>query len=180
LERLRAELIDHAVRDGLTGVYNRRHLTAVLDTQVRAAAAGGHPLSVVMIDVDHFKSVNDRYGHAIGDQVLVAVARELAGAVRENDTVARYGGEEFVIIMPGADAQTAAARAEQWCQRCADASIETPIGALHITFSAGVAQLPVSGRPEDVLGLADEALYRAKQSGRNQVNVANHVLPLNA
>nr|BFE72086.1 hypothetical protein GCM10020092_053870 [Actinoplanes digitatis] len=146
LERLRAELTEQAVRDGLTGVYNRRQLDAVLEAQAHAAAEG-HPLSIVMIDVDHFKAVNDRYGHAIGDQVLVHLARQLTGSVRECDMVARYGGEEFVVVLPGVPAQAAAERADLWRRQCAATSVETPLGTLHVTFSAGVAQLTAGGSP---------------------------------
>ncbi|MEU4220229.1 diguanylate cyclase [Actinoplanes sp. NPDC026623] len=176
LERLRAELTDHAVRDGLTGVFNRRHLTTVLDAQVQRATAAGEPLAVVLIDVDHFKSVNDRYGHAVGDQVLIDLARGLAGAARRTDTVARYGGEEFVVIMPGTDARAAADFAEQWRRRCAAACTYTPQGPLQVTFSAGVAQLPAGSRHEDLLRLADEALYEAKRAGRNRIVMADQRL----
>jgi diguanylate cyclase (GGDEF)-like protein len=176
LERLRAELTDHAVRDGHTGVFNRRHLTAVLDAQVQQATAAGEPLAVVLIDVDHFKSVNDRYGHAVGDQMLIDLARGLAGAARRTDTVARCGGEEFVVIMPGTDARAAAGFAEQWRRRCAAACTYTPQGPLQVTFSAGVAQLPAGSRHEDLLRLADEALYEAKRAGRNRIVMADQRL----
>jgi diguanylate cyclase (GGDEF)-like protein len=176
LERLRAELTDHAVRDGLTGVFNRRHLTAVLDAQARQATSAGESLAVVLIDVDHFKYVNDRYGHAVGDQVLIELARGLAGAARRTDTVARYGGEEFVVVMPGTDARAAADFAEQWRRRCAATCTDTPRGQLQVTFSAGVAQLPAGGRHEELLRLADEALYQAKRAGRNRIVVADERL----
>jgi diguanylate cyclase (GGDEF)-like protein len=177
LERLRAELTDHAVRDGLTGVYNRRQLTTVLQAQA-SAVTDGHPLSIVMIDVDHFKIVNDRYGHAVGDQVLVDVARQLTGSVRETDVVARYGGEEFVVVLPGIDARAAAERADRWRRQCAAIAVDTPLGTLNVTFSAGVAQLTATGSPDDLLRLADEALYRAKRAGRNQILVAEPTLPV--
>jgi diguanylate cyclase (GGDEF)-like protein len=171
LERLRAELTDQAVRDGLTGVYNRRQLTAVLQAQA-SAVTDGHPLSIVLIDVDHFKIVNDRYGHVVGDQVLVDVARQLTGSIRERDLVARYGGEEFVVVLPGVDALAAAELADRWRRQCAATAVDTPFGSLHVTFSAGVAQLTTTGNPDDLLRLADEALYRAKRAGRNQILVA--------
>ncbi|MEU4218842.1 diguanylate cyclase [Actinoplanes sp. NPDC026623] len=177
LERLRAELTDQAVRDGLTGVYNRRHLAAVLDAQARAAA-DGDPLSIVMIDVDHFKAVNDRYGHAVGDRMLVDLARQLTGSVRESDLVARYGGEEFVVVLPGVPAHAAAERADQWRRQCAARAIDTPHGTLNATFSAGVAQLAATGGPDELLRLADEAMYRAKRAGRNQVLVAESALSI--
>jgi diguanylate cyclase (GGDEF)-like protein len=168
LERLRAELTEQTVRDSLTGVYNRRHVTAVLDE----VAGAGTELSVVLIDVDHFKSVNDRHGHAVGDQVLVRIARELAGAVRKDDTVARYGGEEFVVVLPGTGARTAAERADLWRRRCAAMVVDTPQGPLTVTFSAGVAQLSPGDSPDDLLRHADEALYRAKAAGRDRIVIA--------
>jgi diguanylate cyclase (GGDEF)-like protein len=166
LERLRAELTDLALRDGLTGVHNRRHLTAVLDAQ-------DGDLSVVMIDVDHFKSVNDRYGHAVGDQVLVRVAQQLYGAVRDTDTVARYGGEEFVVVLPGTTATDAAERADDWRRRCSAVVVDTPRGPLTVTFSAGVAHLRPGDHPDDLLRRADEALYEAKLGGRDRVVVSD-------
>jgi diguanylate cyclase (GGDEF)-like protein len=121
-----------------------------------------------MVDVDHFKAVNDRYGHAAGDRVLVQVAQQLAGALSETDTVARYGGEEFVVVLPGVDAREAAERADRWRRGCA----ATYTDSVRVTFSAGVAELPAGGTPDDLLRLADEALYRAKAAGRNRVLVA--------
>jgi diguanylate cyclase (GGDEF)-like protein len=165
LERLRAELTEQAVRDGLTGVYNRRHLTAVL----REQAGRGGVLAAVMLDVDHFKAVNDTYGHAVGDEVLIRLAHEIGGSVGTAGTVARYGGEEFAVILPGADAATAADLAEQWRHRCARVAIDTPLGPLRVTFSAGVAQLAPGGSAEDLLRRADQALYAAKRQGRNRV-----------
>ncbi|GLW28157.1 histidine kinase N-terminal 7TM domain-containing diguanylate cyclase [Actinoplanes regularis] len=178
LERLRAELTDQAVRDGLTGVFNRRYLTTALDAQVRAAASAGEPLSIVMIDVDHFKAVNDRYGHAVGDQVLVDLARQLTGSVREGDLVARYGGEEFVVVLPGVDARAAAERADRWRRQCATTAVDTHLGTLNVTFSGGVAQLTATDSPEDLLRHADEALYRAKHAGRDQILTAEGTLPV--
>ncbi|MEU8665171.1 diguanylate cyclase, partial [Actinoplanes philippinensis] len=164
LERLRAELTDQAVRDGLTGVYNRRHLTTTLREQ-----AGQGPLAVVMLDVDHFKSINDTYGHAVGDQVLIRLAQELGTAVGDTGTVARYGGEEFAIILPGVGARTAADLAEQWRHRNAGATVATARGPLRVTFSAGVAELAAGADVEDLLRRADRALYAAKEQGRNRV-----------
>jgi diguanylate cyclase (GGDEF)-like protein/PAS domain S-box-containing protein len=168
LEQLRAKLTEQAVRDGLTGLHNRRHLTAVLDEHPQ-----GEQLSLVLIDVDHFKSVNDRYGHAVGDQVLVRLAQTLSGAARDVDTVARYGGEEFVVVLPGVDVRTAADRADGWRRQCASVVVDTPLGPLTVSFSAGVAQLSAGDAPDDLLRRADAALYRAKQAGRDQVVVAD-------
>ncbi|GAA4607135.1 hypothetical protein GCM10023107_79890 [Actinoplanes octamycinicus] len=168
LERLRAELTDQALRDGLTGVYNRRHLTTVLREQV----ASGHPLAAVMIDVDHFKAVNDTYGHAVGDEVLIRLAQELAGSVGSAGTVARYGGEEFAVLLPGVDARAAAELADQWRCRCSEVVVGTPLGPLRATFSAGVAELAAGGSAEELLKCADRALYLAKEQGRDRVVTA--------
>jgi diguanylate cyclase (GGDEF)-like protein/PAS domain S-box-containing protein len=164
LERLRAELTDQAVRDGLTGVYNRRHLTTVLRDH-----PDGEQLTVVMLDVDHFKTINDTYGHAVGDQVLIRLAQEISTAVGDTGTVARYGGEEFAVILPGVGAHTAADLAEQWRHCCDQATVTTPRGPLRATFSAGVAELAPGAGVEDLLRRADRALYTAKQQGRNRV-----------
>ncbi|MET0419593.1 MAG: histidine kinase N-terminal 7TM domain-containing protein, partial [Actinoplanes sp.] len=137
LERLRAELTEQASRDHLTGLHNRRHLTTVLDEQVTA----GGDVAVVMLDVDHFKSVNDRFGHAVGDRLLVALAGELTRAAGSGATAARYGGEEFVLVLPGVAAAAATAIAEQLRRRCATLTLDTDQGPLRPTISAGVAGL---------------------------------------
>jgi diguanylate cyclase (GGDEF)-like protein len=176
LERLRAELTELAVRDHLTGLYNRRHLTSVLDRAVRAAGAAGDALAVVMIDVDHFKAVNDRFGHAVGDRLLADLAGELVRCGRVGGTVARYGGEEFVVVLPGADLQTAMSHAEQWRQRCADLVLDTDHGPLRPTISAGVARFRPGMTAEDLLRAADEALYAAKAAGRDRVEAAHETV----
>ncbi|GIF14247.1 sensor domain-containing diguanylate cyclase [Actinoplanes teichomyceticus] len=173
LERLRAELTDQAVRDGLTGVYNRRHLNTVLREQVRRAAAEDRPLSAVLIDVDHFKAVNDTYGHATGDEVLIRLAQGIDGAVGTAGTVARYGGEEFAVVLPGIDARAAADLAERWRQACSLVVVDTPRGPLRATFSAGVVQTAPGASAEDLLRHADRALYAAKEQGRNRVVVGD-------
>lgn len=169
LERLRCELTDQAVRDGLTGVFNRRHLTSLLGEQVRQAEAENRPLSAVMIDVDHFKAVNDTYGHAVGDEVLIRLAQGISAAVGDAGIVARYGGEEFAVILPDVGAAAAAELADHWRRYCAQAEVATRLGPLRATFSAGVAQLAPGSDAEDLLRRADRALYAAKEQGRNRV-----------
>lgn len=174
IEQLRAELAEQAVRDELTGLHNRRHLVTALDRAIGKAVTGGGDLAVVLLDVDHFKAVNDRYGHAVGDAVLVATAEALAAGVREHDTLARYGGEEFVVLLPGATREQAVERAEQWRLNCAAVLVESSNGPVSVTISAGVATLSATGAdPAALLRAADDALYAAKAGGRDRVVVAS-------
>ncbi|WP_432511445.1 histidine kinase N-terminal 7TM domain-containing diguanylate cyclase [Kineococcus sp. SYSU DK001] len=172
VERLRARLAEEAVRDPLTGLHNRRHFTpAARDLVGRASAVD--PVAVLVVDVDHFKAVNDTHGHAAGDEVLVAVARTLAAGTREGDLLARTGGEEFALVLPGVRSPDAAGRAERLRAACAALAVELPSGArVRPTVSIGTA-LTEGTRPlDDLLARADEALYAAKAAGRDRV-VAN-------
>ncbi len=164
-----------ATRDQLTGLLNRRELDRVLAEERERALRFGHRLALVMVDIDHFKAVNDTHGHLAGDAVLREVARRLGGEIRSVDRVARFGGEEFAIILVQTDAPGALDVARRIC-----AAIERePIVAgdtvaLNLTVSAGVAVLPEDGRSEgELVAAADKALYAAKQRGRNRaVNFA--------
>lgn len=175
LERLRVELAELAVRDELTGLHNRRYLENCLPGAVDEARSSGRPLSAVMVDIDHFKAVNDRYGHAVGDAVLVAVARELASAVRLGDEIVRYGGEEFVVLLRGADGTSATRRAEDWRKRCSSLRIRHPEIEAGITISAGVAQVD-GERADRLIERADRAMYAAKAAGRNRVVLAGELV----
>ncbi|WP_432515180.1 histidine kinase N-terminal 7TM domain-containing diguanylate cyclase [Kineococcus sp. SYSU DK001] len=172
-EELRAQLHEDAVRDPLTGLHNRR----VLDVSLPAALAQGRPVSVVVVDVDHFKRVNDSHGHAVGDDVLRAVAAELVAGWRAGEVVVRHGGEEFVLVLPGTGREAAVERAEQLRRRCARLGVPLdPDGGLvvRVTVSVGVATSPAgAGSAAELLALADAALYTAKRSGRDRV-VAHH------
>ena len=172
LERLRAELAELAVRDGLTGLHNRRHLEGVLEGLVTACVGDGHPLAAVMVDLDHFKDVNDTHGHSVGDEVLIRVAELFSGSVREDDVAARFGGEEFVLLLPGATVEVAQARAEAWRLACSDLAVVSARGPVSVTLSCGVAVLPVGGTGQGLLHLADGAMYAAKAAGRDRVVVA--------
>jgi diguanylate cyclase (GGDEF)-like protein/PAS domain S-box-containing protein len=166
IELLRADLAEQALRDHLTGLHNRRHLMAGL---TRLVDAGG-PLSVALIDIDHFKRVNDRYGHAAGDTVLVRTAAVLRRAVRHGDLLARYGGEEFVLVLTGGDALH---RVDALRDLIAGTPIDVGDGrTVTVTFSAGVAELTGPETPETLLENADLALYAAKNAGRNRVELA--------
>ncbi|GAA4977531.1 histidine kinase N-terminal 7TM domain-containing protein [Kineococcus glutinatus] len=174
VERLRAELADQAVRDPLTGLANRRRLTGHLADEVPAALAAGLPVSLVMVDVDRFKAVNDTHGHATGDAVLVAVAAVLAEGTGPGELAARFGGEEFVVVLPGVPVREALARAERWRRRCAEVAVEGAGGVLvRATASFGVSGLLGGAHGPNAAGLllaaADGALYAAKAGGRDRV-----------
>jgi diguanylate cyclase (GGDEF)-like protein len=163
--RQRDTLREQARTDGLTGLLNHRACHEQLGEEVVRAAALEAPLSVVVLDIDHFKTVNDAYGHAEGDKVLTAAAGKLRSAVREHDLVARLGGEEFALILPGVDGTQAAHAAE----RARAAIAEVGVGGAPLSCSAGVATYPEDARDAGrLLELADGALYWAKRSGRDQ------------
>ena len=170
---LRARLHEDSIRDPLTKLYNRRFMDESLHREMLRARRTDSPLSLVMLDLDRFKYINDEYGHDVGDDVLVAVAKKLSRAVREEDYVFRYGGEEFVIVLPGADLNTARERAQEACRQIRALRLDTENGTLHITISAGVATYPEHGDTQEKLIVqADKALYLAKQSGRDRIELA--------
>jgi two-component system cell cycle response regulator len=170
--RLRAELdaaASLAITDPLTGLYNRHHLVTVLEKELAAAQRHRKVFSLLLLDLDHFKSVNDTCGHLVGDAVLKELALLLGKLLRASDTAARFGGEEFLVVLPDTDLPGALVLAERFRQAVADHAFP-PLGERRLTVSVGVA----SSRPEDravndVVGRADEALYRAKTAGRNRV-----------
>jgi diguanylate cyclase (GGDEF)-like protein len=170
LERVRDELHQVAIRDGLTHAYNRRFFMARLEVEGERARRDGQPLSVMMIDVDRFKAINDGHGHATGDLVLERMARLLIDTLRPYDVIARYGGEEFVALLPG----TTLAQAVQIAERVRSAveaqSMRTAQGAtIAVTASLGVATLAGDAEsPAAMLERADHAMYRAKNGGRNR------------
>jgi len=170
--RLQVALQELAVRDSLTGLYNRRYLDETLEREVSRARREGSPLSLVMLDIDYFKRVNDTYGHQVGDEALRMLATTLLADIRAEDVACRYGGEEFLILLPNMPLETAIQRAEAWRKAIEELSIA--LGNFHITFtiSLGVAAYPEHGKtPDDLTRCADQALYRAKNGGRNQVSV---------
>ncbi len=167
---LREKLRNQALRDPLTGLYNRRYMEDSLQRFVRLAERENREVSVVMVDLDHFKRLNDEHGHAFGDQVLRESAHALVAALRETDIVCRYGGEELVVILPDCNIERAADKAELLRQRIEGLS-ETHKADISASF--GVASIPhTSGGVADLLAAADGALYKAKQNGRNQVQKA--------
>jgi diguanylate cyclase (GGDEF)-like protein len=157
--------------DALTGLRNRRYLAEVLSVEFLRAKRYQTPLAVVMADLDHFKTVNDRFGHATGDSVLEAVGALLKRRLRGSDHGGRYGGEEFLMVLANADADGARVFAERLRQEVESTEIAAESGAsVRVTLSLGIAALgPEHQTPGDLVAQADEALYRAKQAGRNRV-----------
>jgi diguanylate cyclase (GGDEF)-like protein/PAS domain S-box-containing protein len=174
VEELKAALQEQAIRDGLTGLFNRRFLSETLDKEVARAVRDGTPIAIVILDVDHFKKFNDMYGHKCGDMVLKELAGFLITNSREADIVCRYGGEEFVVLMPNATPDDAFERAEFWRQGYTAKPFEFNGLQLHVSFSAGVAGYPEHGMDgEAILHAADHALYDSKNNGRNKVTLYN-------
>jgi len=158
-----------AVRDGLTGLYNYRHFWELLNHEVELSRRYGKPLSLLFLDLDNFKVVNDTLGHPQGDVVLKTLASYLKTAVRLADVVCRYGGEEFVVLLPHTMVEAAMIIAERLRQQISELTIPLPARELQITVSIGVAGLKDNKTGADLLDEADAAMYRAKQSGRNKV-----------
>ncbi|HUH02677.1 MAG TPA: sensor domain-containing diguanylate cyclase [Kofleriaceae bacterium] len=162
-----------SVTDPLTGAYNREFLHTRLPAELTAARHRGVALSVAMVDVDHFKPINDRFGHAVGDVVLAQVAERLRGATRKGDVLVRYGGEEFLVVLPDADLDRAGDVGERMRLALQAEPIETGTGAtLEVRISAGVAALGLDDDATSLIRRADTALYRAKGRGRNRVEIA--------
>jgi diguanylate cyclase (GGDEF)-like protein len=170
IEELQARLREQAIRDPLTGLFNRRYLTETLARELARGEREGRPLSVVLLDVDHFKALNDAFGHEAGDVMLRALGSFLAEQTRHGDIACRYGGEEFVVVLPGASADAALARAEAWRAAFQELRASCQGKELQATVSAGVAAFPAHARTaEDLLRRADAAMYEAKHQGRNRV-----------
>ena len=170
IHALQAQLSDQANRDPLTGLYNRRYLDTTLIRELARCAREGQPLSLMLIDVDHFKLVNDRHGHPAGDAVLKMLGAMLNGQARAGDVACRYGGEEFLLVLPNMPPDIARLRAEQWRADFATATVLFESLPLQATLSIGVASYPEHGSsPEALIRCADLALYQAKSEGRNRV-----------
>jgi two-component system, cell cycle response regulator len=165
---VRDGFIEKATRDGLTGLFNRREIDVRAEGAVRLAQRYGRPLAALMADIDHFKRINDRHGHAAGDEVIREIARRVSAASRDSDIVGRYGGEEFVLILPEtseSDARTAGDRLRR-------VLYEHPVVfegvGIPVTASVGAAMLRENMTTESLVAAADQALYRAKRHGRNR------------
>jgi diguanylate cyclase (GGDEF)-like protein len=168
-ERLIAELERLAIRDELTGLFNYRHFQGMLNGEVQRALRYERPLCLIVLDVDHFKAINDTLGHVGGDHVLAGIARVCAAKIRTTDTAFRYGGEEFAVILPETQFAQAVAVAERVRQAIEKSELVQGRG---VTVSAGVAELRPAEDGETMLRRTDAALYAAKRTGRNRVSMA--------
>jgi len=168
-KRMESELRRLATTDALTGAGNRRHFLAVVGTELERALRHDRPLSVLMLDIDHFKSINDGYGHAIGDEALQSFVRTCTCTLREHDMLGRLGGEEFAILLPETTLAGAVEVAERLRQLVEESSISLSQGALRLTTSIGVSEVREGDDVSSLLSRADKALYEAKRSGRNLV-----------
>lgn len=177
INRYRSELANlrqHASTDKLTELYNRSYLDFFLENQIEAANKTKHPISTVMVDLDHFKEINDNHGHIAGDQVLSIFAQVVLKCIRKTDIIARYGGDEFVVVLPDTDTKTAHVIAERIRCDVADAYIPPIDGDIipSISCSVGISTYPVHCDSKySLIRTSDIALYKAKRSGRNQTIV---------
>jgi diguanylate cyclase (GGDEF)-like protein len=176
--RIRAKLESESIRDSLTGLFNRRFMEVALERELIRSARRNSPLALLMVDIDHFKTFNDSFGHEAGDSVLREVAECFAHTVRSEDIICRYGGEEFVIILPEISQELALERAEQIREHVSNLRIQFKGQVLRtISISIGVAMYPdPASDVHDLLRLADGALYQAKRAGRNRVHLAMHMV----
>jgi diguanylate cyclase (GGDEF)-like protein len=172
LELAVARIGELATHDELTGLINRRRMQELLEQDRRRSQRAGHPWCLALLDIDHFKRVNDQHGHAAGDEVLRALARVGMAQVRKNDVLARWGGEEFVLLLQDIGPAMAHVAVERLRQRVIAEPVPLDGLALPITFSAGLTQHVVGETVEQTLGRADRALYEAKAQGRNRIVTA--------
>jgi diguanylate cyclase (GGDEF)-like protein/PAS domain S-box-containing protein len=172
IQRLQKKLRKQATRDPLTDLYNRRYLEDALEQELARAERQGYPVSIIMMDADKFKRINDLYGHKAGDRALQSLARLIKGSIRRSDIPCRYGGEEFVIVQPNTTLEVAFERAEQIRMDFLTQELFGPGTAGQASLSIGLAYYPAHGlRGEDVLDAADQAMYRAKSQGGNRTTI---------
>jgi diguanylate cyclase (GGDEF)-like protein len=160
-----------AIYDTLTNVHNRRYFEERIGAETQESFFSGTALSLVMVDIDHFKKVNDTFGHTEGDKVLCKIASLLKNSVRKGDTVARYGGEEFILILPGAKLEVTSMIAERIRRLVETTLFDVGHAQIHLTISLGISNLPAhrATSKEELIKMADHALYNAKRGGRNRV-----------
>jgi diguanylate cyclase (GGDEF)-like protein len=168
---LQVALREQANRDSLTKLYNRRFLVDALEREFLLAQRYSQPMSIVLIDIDHFKSINDTYGHSAGDECLVTLAQLMERHFRKSDIICRYGGEEFLIVLPDSNIDLSTQRIEDFRQFVANTTIQYGMQEMRLTISSGIATFQVHGEnSNEIIRKADRALYVSKQTGRNRVS----------
>jgi diguanylate cyclase (GGDEF)-like protein len=172
IRKVRNELEDMTIRDELTGLHNYRYLMNLLEREISRSVRYKHPLTLAMIDLDDFKMLNDTYGHSAGNEALKAIARIFTSSTRAADSVCRFGGEEFAIVLPVTTPQQAEPILKRMCQKIRQQNI--PVDPSHsLTISIGVAACPRDAQTvDDLIRLADKALYSAKEEGKDRVVLA--------
>jgi len=162
-----------AIRDALTRLFNRAEIIRIMEEELERSRREGLPLSVIMLDIDHFKRINDSHGHPVGDEVLIEISSRLKQDKRSYDKIGRYGGEEILIVLPNNTAAGVRSVAERYRQRLCDSPVVTSAGELRVTASLGCActESPEFRSTKDLIEAADQALYRAKRAGRNRIEV---------
>jgi diguanylate cyclase (GGDEF)-like protein len=176
VEEEKSKLQEQVVRDPLTGVFNRRFLDDMLPLELSRAAREGYPVAIIMLDLDHFKRVNDRYSHAAGDEVLKSFTALLRQGARDSDMVCRYGGEEFVVIMPRMSVERAVERVNAWRAELQVMVIAYGDDRIRVSVSGGISGFPRDGETSELLlARADEMLYFSKREGRNRITVYGNV-----
>ena len=176
----REALRDQATRDALTRLWNRGAIMDVLRREVIRSGRQQKPLSLIMADLDHFKQINDNWGHQAGDAVLQEVAARMQSVLRHYAALGRYGGEEFLVISPGYDQATAMSLAERVRGSVVATPVSTSVGLIPVTLTLGVANLTEGSNPESLLRSADNALYHGKRAGRNRSELATSELAVTA
>ncbi len=178
----REALKEQATTDALTKLWNRRTIMEILDRELGRTARGSSPLGIVLGDLDHFKSVNDTYGHQTGDAVLRETARQMKASSRNYDSLGRYGGEEFLLILPGCDGNAAECQAQRMRLEVEAHSVSFVGKEISVTCSFGVTSVPggIRAKADEVIKVADEALYAAKQQGRNHVCQLSLKVPMSS
>ena len=170
IQELQSRLQEQAIRDALTGLFNRRYLDETLPRELSRAKREGYPLALIMVDIDHFKQVNDTYGHSAGDDVIRCLGAILRQGAREGDIACRYGGEEFIIALPRMSVEAALMRAEKWRMEVEEILVQHGDFKIHFTISAGASGYPDHATEhENLIECADLALYQSKNDGRNRV-----------
>ena len=182
IQLLQSELHEQAIRDPLTGLYNRRYLKDILERELALAVRESHPISFVMMDIDHFKNINDTFGHSAGDRVLQSLAAQLLTQSRGGDIICRYGGEEILAVLPNVSIEIAFQITERWRTSFEISNQESRVllenQETQATISCGISIFPVSGYTgEELISAADKAMYRAKILGRNQTIICQDASP---